>query len=217
MAIKFKRTFPHEIDYEDEKITFNLRRLDSKQWAEFSKGFRACLNSPQMRLMNRGRADQQEKDDEGAYTLNDKQVIAQNVIALASEAKAEFKREVDEYETMAAEFLEQVVTDYVTLEKGQIVIEEENGDERHVTEGKDLGLIFGGQPSILQGIMWAFWREHSLTTSTKNGLSSQSDSLISLDTRKEVGATQELTAEPAEDKASASPEVASVPSPTPSG
>ena len=214
--MRVKRTIPFTIEAGTEEIRMRMRRFVSSEWAEFSTGFRAaCFTSPQMKMATRNPEGPEqerkelteeqiaEEQEEGDFVIPDLVIVARRISELDKEQRATFDRELKEYEEHAAEFLEKTCTEFVTVEPGQIVIEEDDGSERDVTEGKDLGLVFGSRPKVLQAVVWAIWKEHALSDEAKNALTSQSDSLTSLDTRKGVGETPAPVVAPVEKEDSA--------------
>lgn len=187
-----------------EDIRLRIKRLTMEEFIAFSRDYRRVSDPPSERIFARQPGPEQEKTEQGDYVISDAEVRERRLRAMSAEERAAWEIQDQNDEAFAREFLLRSISDYVTVEPGQI--QDEAG--RELTTGADLIRLFVARGDVIQQLVRLIWTENTLSPDQKKVLRSLFAFQHSLSAAlpEVLGNAQELTAALADKKASAASE-----------
>ncbi len=143
------------------------------------------------------------------FVVSDEEIRVRRLAEMSNEALAAWQALVRREEAEERAFIVQTITDYVTVEPGQLVLAEAAGD-RPLTAGADLVRYFGGRVLELRGLTHLVMVENQLSAARKKAWRSlwSSNGSSEASAKAHLGTEPVATAAAAETKGSAGPAAA---------
>jgi hypothetical protein len=172
--LKVRRFYPSTITVDDPESTtreINIRvtRFDNDTFGVFEKNWRRVGDPPSNRMtqVRNTAGDEQEKKENGEFVIPLSAVMERRLAEMSTEERAKYDALDVQDEAFAQKFLVDSITAHVRVPEGEMVDEDEEGNEVPVTTGAQLLKIYGGRGDVLRQLLTAIWTENTMSAAEK--------------------------------------------------
>jgi hypothetical protein len=168
---------PAHVLIETAFVRIRVARFTLEQFKVFKREFDQINSEAHKRaLLIRTPGDEEQVGDDGkTFVIPDAEIMRRRLAELAPDARLAFDKAEQAAEDFAEGFIRRSLTDYVTVEEGEIEITE-NGVARWLTKGAELVEFFGARQEVLRNVLAEVYLQNTASDALKNVWRSQLDS-----------------------------------------
>jgi hypothetical protein len=154
---------------EQALVRVRVARFTLEQFKLFKREFDQINSEAHKRpLLIRHHGDEEQVGDDGkTFVIPDDEIMRRRLAEMTPEDRATYEKADAAAEDFAESFVKRALTDYVTVEEGEIEITE-NGVPRWLTTGAELVEFFGARQAVLRNVLAEVYLQNTASDALKN-------------------------------------------------